>query len=168
MHAVGGSPPNRPPVVSDIVTNITSSNENPGYPGTFSISIDLLQAATDPDGDVLHIAKTQYGSGGTDDYDYSIEPLVIQTSPVEIRSNSVYKFTLKFVREVPPGTCPPVISLSYYVTDGKTTTQAWVHVVPMMNAYAACGELRAVSHFASHAGCTCSFISGRVCLPMSC
>jgi hypothetical protein len=136
----GGSPPNQPPVVSDIVTNITNSDENPGFQGTYSISINLLQAATDPDGDTLHIARTQYGSGGTDDYDYSIEPLVLQTSPVEVRSNSVYEFTLKFLREIPPGTCPPAISFTYYVTDGKSTTQAWVHVVPVVNAYAACGK----------------------------
>jgi hypothetical protein len=156
MHAAGGSPPNRPPIVSDIVTNVTNSDESLGYPGTFIININLLQAATDPDGDILHIARTQYGSGGTDDFDYAIEPLIIQTSPVEVRSNSVYEFTLKFLRKVSPGSCPPAIGFSYYVTDGKSTTQAWVHVVPVVNAYTACGELWTVRLLQNHACCTCS------------
>ncbi|WIA16378.1 hypothetical protein OEZ85_013074 [Tetradesmus obliquus] len=136
----GGSPPNQPPVVSAITVNITNGDEVPGWKGKFSININLLQAATDPNGDTLHIARVQRGCCNTDDYEYTLEPLILQTDPVEVRSNSVYKFTLSFLKASVSEPCPPSIRFSYWVTDGKTTTQAWVHVVLQTYNYASCAD----------------------------
>jgi hypothetical protein len=136
----GGSPPNQPPVVYDIIANLTDGDVIQGWqPWKYSINIDLLEAATDADGDQLSVARVQMGCCGTDDYDYSIERLVLQTSP-EVRSNSVYTFTLKFLQSPLSDPCPQSMSFTYYVTDGKSTSQATVQVVPLTSQYSSCGE----------------------------
>jgi hypothetical protein len=62
-HFAGGTPPNRPPIAKDIAINITNGDEVPGWKGRFTTNINLLQAASDPDGDTTH-CKSPAGLGG--------------------------------------------------------------------------------------------------------